>query len=52
VKLVALSGSLRADSLSTAALRAALEIARRAGADTELCDLRETNASDRSADTA
>ena len=41
MKLVALSGSLRADSLSTAALRAALEIARRAGADTELCDLRE-----------
>lgn len=41
MKLVGLSGSLRAESLSTAALRAALEIARRAGADTELCDLRE-----------
>jgi FMN reductase len=41
VKLVALSGSLRAGSLSTAALRTALEIARRAGADTEMCDLRE-----------
>ena len=41
MKLVALSGSLRANSLSTAALRAALEIARRAGADTELCDLRK-----------
>lgn len=40
VKLVGLSGSLRAESLSTAALSAALEIARRAGVDTELCDLR------------
>lgn len=41
MKLVALGGSLRANSLSTAAMRAALEIARHAGADAELCDLRE-----------
>lgn len=41
MKLVALSGSLRADSLSTASLRAALQIAQRAGADTDLCNLRE-----------
>lgn len=41
MKLVALGGSLRAGSLSAAVLRAALEIARRAGAETELCDLRE-----------
>lgn len=40
MKLVALGGSLRADSLSTAALRAAMDFARRAGVDTELCDLR------------
>lgn len=41
MKLVALSGSLRAGSFSTAALRAALAIAQRAGAQTSLCDLRE-----------
>jgi FMN reductase len=41
VKLVALSGSLRAGSFSTAALRAALASAQRAGAQTKLCDLRE-----------
>lgn len=41
MKLVALSGCLRSNAFSTAALRAGLEIARRAGAETELCDLRE-----------
>lgn len=41
MKLVALSGSLRPNAFSTAALRAGLEIARHAGAETELCDLRE-----------
>jgi len=41
VRLVALSGSLRPNAFSTAALRAGLEIARHAGAETELCDLRE-----------
>jgi FMN reductase len=42
VKLVALGGSLRNNSLSTAALRTALGIAQRSGVvDTELCDLRE-----------
>ena len=43
MKLVALGGSLRDNSLSAAALRAALQAGRRAGADTELCDLREMN---------